>query len=266
MKNLSKAYYKDYFAGVNFQMTSGDNPEITADKDCILKKNKELLSLANETYLGKANQTYASQNSLVTHSFDLKVLYPGLVTGIGLNHEAKIEGEFKLGLHLDYTTGLPIIYGSSVKGVLRSAFAEQGLWEVLTSLFPGKKELDTLVNKLKEVSLSSLADEIFGSDKPETANSIYNRDIFFDAVVCGLNGQASMLTSDAITPHGNNPLQEPQPLAFVRIASGCKIKFRFRLRDSKILKASDKLDLFKFILMALGVGAKTNVGYGRLGE
>ena len=62
--------------------------------------------------------------------FCLKTVYPGLLIGIGNTHEAgtRIGGEdaegaeIKLGFTLDYVTGLPVIPGSTVKGVLRCAF------------------------------------------------------------------------------------------------------------------------------------------------
>ena len=55
------------------------------------------------------------------HSFELTTTYPGLVLGTGYSHETGTEGEFKLGFYFDWTTGLPVIPGSSVKGILRAA-------------------------------------------------------------------------------------------------------------------------------------------------
>src|ERR1035437_1606321 len=52
----------------------------------------------------------------------LYTTYPGLATGIGTMHETGEEGEYKLGLAFDHTTGLPFIPGQSVKGLLRSVF------------------------------------------------------------------------------------------------------------------------------------------------
>ena len=54
----------------------------------------------------------------------------------------------------------------------------------------------------------------------------------------------------------------------LKIAPGCTIEFRFRLHDSVVggntFTANAKLDLFKKILGTVGIGAKTNVGYGQL--
>src|SRR5690606_9438219 len=54
--------------------------------------------------------------------WELYTTYPGLLIGSGYQHESGGENEFKIGFFFDYTTGLPQIPGSSVKGVLRSSF------------------------------------------------------------------------------------------------------------------------------------------------
>jgi len=101
--------------------------------------------------------------------------------------------------------------------------------------------------------------------------SIYDRDIFFDAVIAQAEkkGNGRILCSDSITPHGgdnhDNPLKNPTPITFLKIASGCKLKFRFKLAGSEEEKEL-KRKLFKEILTTVGVGAKTNVGYGQLKE
>ena len=263
MKNLSKAYYKDYFSDTQFVLDEKNN-QVSADNRQILTNNKSLIQQANRAYLNTAKQVYSAESRLINQAFVMEVRYPGLITGVGINHEAKIEGEFKLGIHFDYTTGLPIIYGSSVKGVLRSAFNEDNLLDILPELVPeNKTALDNIKKKLQNCSLKDLANEFFGRDdnKPEP-RSIYQRDIFFDALIDDLRGN-SMLASDSITPHGKDPLKNPVPLTFVRIASGCKIKFRFRLVDGT-LTVNEKKVLFQSILIAFGIGAKTNVKNRRL--
>lgn len=185
------------------------------------------------------------------HSFRLKVLYPGLVTGVGLNHEVSLEGEFKLGMHFDYTTGIPIIYGSSVKGVLRSYFIDY-----CNEIEKGKL-LNTIFEGMNIDGLSTV--------------SMNERDVFFDAVIVKGNKDGKILCSDSITPHDENPLRNPIPITFMKIASGCEIEFRFLLKDTKkgdevIFSAKQKKDLFKQILLEVGIGAKTNVGYGQFEE
>lgn len=268
MKNLSKAYYKDYFKSTKFEIEQkGTTLEITANSQNIKENNRNILGTAssNRKYIEEARQIFASGQDLISHSFLMEVRYPGLLTGAGITHEARIEGEFKLGIHLDYTTGLPVIYGSSVKGVLRSAFQTDNLLEVLTTLVPERaRELKEIGDKLQKKPMKYWCDSLFGDDDDRDKRSIYHRDVFFDAIIEAPNEKGQMLASDSITPHGDNPLKNPIPLTFVRIASGCKIRFRFKLTDSDDLKADEKCMLFQAILKTFGIGAKTNVGYGRL--
>ena len=68
------------------------------------------------------NQTLSSYSpnleKIVYQHFDLVTTYPGLLIGSGYSHEVHGKDGLKLGFYFDHTTGLPIIPGSSVKGVL----------------------------------------------------------------------------------------------------------------------------------------------------
>ena len=239
MRNLHKLYYKDYYAGVDFAALDS-----TRSKKAVFRANLDLTANVAEGDL------ISAQLGPGVSAFDLEVQYPGLITGVGIQHEASVEGEFKLGLHLDYTTGLPVIYGSSVKGVLRSYFA---------SCYQGNADVQKLLDDIFEGIR-------YGSqcNKP-----IYERDIFYDAVIVAPNNAGKILASDSLAPHDKSPLKEPNPISFVKIASGVRIQFRFRLTDTVnsgtvILSAKEKEQIFKNILTTFGIGAKTNVGYGQL--
>ena len=256
MNNLHKLYYKDYFQGVSFDyLLNGSEGTNNAQ---ITVRNKALTS---SSYSVKKGQKWKLEDELLIkneafpnndeNKFTLEILYPGLVTGIGINHETKIKGEFKLGMHFDWTYGMPVIYGSTVKGVLRSYFK------------------DFYTPQEGEPSIEDAFDDIFeGGSK-----SIYDRDIFFDAVITSPDDKGRILCSDSITPHGDNPLKNPIPLTFLKIAPGCKLEFRFKLVPTTIIKKDDtqqklsierKKALFHHILTTVGIGAKTNVGYGQL--
>lgn len=266
MRNLGKFYYKDYFEGLDFSyLTSGENAPDSIVKE-IKKRNAVLCT---QDY--KSFDSPIKKNSQVNAKFQLKIAYPGLVTGIGINHEAKIEGEFKLGVHFDYTYGMPVVYGSSVKGVLRSAFedgnVDDDLVKSANSNWKKKERIeeDKLIPSWigKSENFKKIIDDVFeGKGK-----SIYNRDIFFDAVIVRADKKGRILCSDSITPHGENPLKNPTPLTFLKIAPGCTMEFRFKLVDSEIdgekFTADQKKALFEEIIQTVGIGAKTNVGYGQ---
>lgn len=258
-RNLHKYYYKDYFGENSEEIFVSDGGPRKKKKNVVLNW-KIIKSEDNASILKKRNTLLTNEGLLYViekpvdteETFQLEIVYPGLVTGIGINHEATVEGEFKLGVHFDWTYGMPIIYGSSVKGVLRSYFKE----------FYNARE--------GQPSIEDAFDDIFNGG----GKTIYQRDIFFDAVIIKSDKKKRILCSDSITPHGDNPLKNPNPITFLKIAPGCKLEFRFKLvptrivKDGKVLTISvkEKLELFKEILTTVGVGAKTNVGYGQLKE
>jgi CRISPR-associated protein Cmr6 len=262
MRNLHKTYYKDYYKNLNFSylLNSGNEP-------------KAEIKRCNDNLTASELLQQIPKCSLVNQTFELKIAYPGLVTGVGINHEAKIEGEFKLGVHFDWTRGMPVVYGSSVKGALRSAFKDGYVDKSLINQANGKINNNT--EKVPEwvgdeANRNVIIHGVFEGKDVEGKNiSIYNRDIFFDAVIIAPDSQGRILCSDSITPHGDNPLKNPTPLTFLKIAAGCQMEFRFKLidsdfGDSKILTAVQKKTLFREILTTVGIGAKTNVGYGQL--
>lgn len=253
--NIGDFYNKKYFESLGFdhllekEKSTKHGKTNDADKNNLERSNRKLLSsdlplVISNPLEGKDKRYY---------SFRLKVLYPGLVTGVGLNHEVSLEGEFKLGMHFDYTTGLPVIYGSSVKGVLKSYFID----------YCKKEDADT--NKLLDAVFEGV------SMVDQEALPMFKRDVFFDAVIVKGNKEGKILCADSITPHDENPLNNPIPLTFMKIASGCEIEFRFLLNETKIgendvFTPEQKVELFKQILLEVGIGAKTNVGYGQFEE
>ena len=281
MRNLGKFYYKDYFEGVDFHyllLEEDIKREQSEDRKRALKRQLDSIKDNNETKIKGKNKilsdaslsTINSVGSVQTDSFSLKIAYPGLVTGIGINHEAKIEGEFKLGVHFDYTYGMPVVYGSSVKGVLRAYFKDfyQGVCDatdLLHDIFCGETRDEAMEKKMykdcweEKVKLEK--------NRKYLPKSIYNRDIFFDAVITHADKKGRILCSDSITPHGDNPLKNPTPLTFLKIAPGCTMEFRFKLVnsniDGKVFTAAQKTALFEEIIKTVGIGAKTNVGYGQ---
>lgn len=254
-KNISKLFFKDYFKeenGFNFNHVLTNQEPDEKSKEVILDRNEKIKEVELK---------YIPALPIVGDEgrFSLKIAYPGLVTGTGLVHDSKkLDGAYNLGMHFDYTWGMPVVYGSSVKGVLRQYFKEYykgnlDVVDLIEDIFDGKVR-----NKEKDQYDCEGRLLVRGYDN----KSIYQRDIFFDAVI-KKTYQRQLLVDDSITPHGDNPLKEPKPITMLKIAPGCTIEFRFKLEDSGDFKKQKKIDLFKEILLAVGVGAKTNVGYGQ---
>ena len=266
------------------------------------EKNKKIIEKRNEL-LTKGAYSKNEKNEIIDEAFisndisprddrfSLKISYPGLVTGVGIDHEVKIEGEYKLGVHFDWTRGMSVVYGSSVKGVLRNYFmsyyegdADPG--DLMMEIFSGVygRDIEAEKKKYKE----NWGQVVREPEKRiyKNSSSIYQRDIFFDAVITHTDSKGRILCSDSITPHGDDPLKNPTPLPFMKIAPGCTLEFRFKLHPSTIplydqegnpiiengkqkmwiFEVDQKKALFIKILTNVGIGAKTNVGYGQLEE
>lgn len=270
--NLHQYFFREYF---NLELHDFDyifEKSPKGDKKLVLSKNAKLTSgVFSDIVLNTVPVEYQpfiipNDSDNDSQAFQLKIAYPGLVTGVGINHEAKIEGEFKLGVHFDYTYGMPVVYGSSVKGVLRNSFIlkqEHGKILEYEPYFLNK----ITKTQWEQKEIEALFNDIFEGKDDNGPKSIYNRDIFFDAVLVKADPKGRILCSDSITPHGDNPLKNPTPLTFLKIAPGCKMEFRFKLVDSvidgKTFSAEQKKTLFEEIIKTVGVGAKTNVGYGQ---
>lgn len=190
--------------------------------------------------------------------------YPGLLIGMGLSHGTPIKNDLKCGFQFDHTTGLPVIPGSSVKGVLRSYFPK----------FTGMDKDGAYNNqRCKYIrSLLALQDEkakdLSDEDIIVLTRQIFDPswgigDIFMDAIITGgLKGR--FMSDDYLAPH-KNLYKDPVPIQFIKILPGVEFTFFFRVAPVTIGKVQiNKLALFRNILEDVGIGAKTNVGYGRL--
>ena len=254
--NIGKLFYEEYYKNIDFSPIVYEKDPISKDpkKDIneVIKEINDKIKSAELVGIDKPQDTY---QVIVT-----TVLYPGLITGTGITHDSKkIEGGYNLGMHFDYTTGMPIVYGSSVKGVLRQYFVDFC------------KDKDNEGHKVTEKEAEDLREAIFEGVVGGKNLPMYKRDVFFDAVITKSykdeKDHEYFLADDSITPHTQGPLKNPVPITMLKIAAGCTLEFRFLLHDSKIndtYNVKFKLKIFKEILGTVGIGAKTNVGYGQL--
>ena len=247
-KNLNYFYYVEYC----------DDPKMILHTDSDTTQNKlqrKNGELAN--YSASACKLMKPLNeNIAPNHFELRTAYPGLLIGTGLPHSFGGKGEATLGLTLDYVTGMPYIPASSVKGALRSAFVHKDYIKELL--------------KSADIDVVDFEISIFGSSHSDKSESkIQGSDIFFDAII---TSTGRILDTDNITSHRHNKdlleLAAPNPITMIRIRPDVTFKFQFQLtdyeKDEIKISAEQKLRLFKQILIDLGIGAKTNVGYGTM--
>jgi len=314
--NLSWFYYRDFYniqreekvtvdgkpKGFKFSfnyLKCANTKDGEEQKKFILKDNTVVLKERSQKFFDKKLSAYNPESffkyEAATNSFELTTTYPGLLCGVGYNHGISSEADYKVGFYFDHTTGLPVIPGSSVKGVLRSAFP--GYIRMDEDKKPSKEEMrkrydffewiieqtNLKINDPQE-KLTGFANNhqkvdeleafIFeGQDSKGEQISYYQRDRFFDAYpVRSLGKDGYFLKNDYITPHINrekpemSPFTSPNPIQFLKVLPKVQFVFQFRLINGGGLNEKQKELLFKEILCYMGAGAKTNVGYGQFEE
>ncbi|HBT97215.1 MAG TPA: type III-B CRISPR module RAMP protein Cmr6 [Desulfobulbaceae bacterium] len=253
--NQHYRFHVEYF---NYLLTDADAEE--QEEHC-RKNNKELLNFR----LPAKEEIPFSE-----HCFHLKTLYPGLLAGLGYAHEAmeNVNNQIKLGFSLDFVTGLPVIPGSSVKGVLRSLFDDE---EAVTAL--RQREYWPKAGG-QPVDADALPQALFGESEND------GQVIFWDAWPVK-SASDKVFGLDYITPHlpksqdGKDLAEEyrgltnPVPIMMLKVIPGVTWRFRFSLDDIRLadgtgIAAEAVCKLFRELLLITGIGAKTNTGFGAL--
>jgi CRISPR-associated protein Cmr6 len=309
--NLGWLYYRDLYNDQRQETIEIDGkPQMAKFSFDFLKKEKErkpskeqdaVLKMRSQQFFNKKLSVFKAESffdyqtqmsSFELETFELTTTYPGLLCGVGYNHGISSESDFKVGFYFDHTTGLPIIPGSSVKGVLRSAFPgyirkdEDKLSKEEKEEFSKRYDFfrwmieevnrkeNTGIARFSNKEIDVLEAFIFeGQDEKGEQISYYKRDRFFDAYpVKSLEKDGYFLKNDYITPHINrekpemSPFTSPNPIQFLKVLPQVKFQFQFKLLEGGGMKPEQKEALFKEILCFMGVGAKTNVGYGQFAE
>ncbi len=208
------------------------------------------------------------------NSFTLTFKYPGLLVGSGYLHPKVNEEDYQLGFYFDFTSGLPVIPGTSIKGVLKNAFpfqaaSEEELKQKSDYIFEKFNETNEFINPEGSPLNGLLKNNLL---EKQTLEEIFfqGKQIFFDAYVMGLNSSLRLFETDYITPHTAGKFKSPNPIKFLKVASDTEFCFQFFITEYSsngiIISAKQKENLFKRILLDFGIGAKRNVGYGQFAE
>lgn len=266
--NLGWLYYRDYYNGLKKCHLQEETPPPDNTKGGFFdKKNQDLIESGYRN--SEVRKDFPEDTEVwpgyVYKSFLLETVYPGLATGTGVIHETGLKGELKLGFQFDYTTGLPYLPGSSVKGLLRSMFPNSSSEKDPEKLRLYQTERKDYLQTILSHVLSSYTTSEINTKLTRLEESIFcHGDIFLDAFIERI-GKDGLLGFDYITPH-KNAFKNPVPVQFIKVMPGVTFRFGFIVRAEPELKLSiiNKMSLFQTILSDIGIGAKTNVGYGQL--
>lgn len=252
-KNMNYIYNVSYFEGIRW-----DNLTSSATQ----RANEELLGRHNhdiECFRFKGGSPMEDWKELKGYgSFSLYTMYPGLLIGTGNEHSLKISGALKCGFTFDYTTGLPYIPGSSLKGAMRACFPGDGKPAKESAEY--ESYIKGVLNR-EDLNVNKLKEQIFE-----------NRDMFLGAFPVVEENGSQLMQMEFITPHTAGKFKNPNPISQIKVRPNVKFEFCFVLTDyvpedgSRPVTAEDKLALFKTLILDMGIGAKTHVGFGRFSE
>lgn len=267
MKNTGWLYYREYYRSLEQNDRGLQN---FVKNGALGKKDDVFFERESDTLLQTAlDGTQTGLFPTGTHQLSLETAYPGLLVGSGYSHQTGSLGEFKLGFFFDHTTGLPVIPGSSVKGLLRSAFPNREKRGEMKQMKAGlvRELLADIRPDLANVSVQDLENLIFEGKKGQETLPMSEHDVFLDAFITASHDKKKRIfADDYITPH-SVPLKNPVPVRFLKVRPQVVFQFNFILHDSQFgdwqMLANEKRQLFEQIIRLLGIGAKTNVGYGQ---
>ena len=265
--NYGWKYYRDYYHNVNLKNKVHD----------FGSQNKSFENaIINEVIFGECG----------THCFSLKLLDPGMVPESGCLMGIGLQSELKKGFFFDYTSGMPLISGFLLKGTLRSVFpcySEENseneqkahfLWNLLCHIrgvnpivFDKRSPEEPLSDKqlkiIRQIELEVFEGQDIGreSERSHTKKPKYlklsDRDVFFDVFPEKSSDNEIVLALDSCKSPDSEKL-----ITFLKVLPGTKWQFNFILNDGLYLTAIQKLEFFRQIIVAQGLGAKTDLGYG----
>lgn len=220
-----------------------------------LKNFKGSFKGQDNSFVEEINKRQKKILSIVSNKTGAEFLYEtSWRLGCGMGNDHPLENGFTM----DYTTGLPYIPSSSIKGLLRS-----------TAEFMAENESEFNKENIKE---------LFGHESNDKTEHQMGDIVFFDSYPLNI----PEIDIDIINVHHPKyyhymglkdrekekevfptETETPVPVFFLTIAKGTQFNFRLFSRSGK----KENLDLVETLLddalKYLGVGAKTAVGYGR---
>lgn len=218
-----------------------------------------------------ALKAICGRQKALAHSLSATVFtYPArltapLATGLGNEHPLENGCAF-LNPH-----GLPYLAGSGVKGVIRRAAEELASDEWGETSSWNQTAIDILFG---------LETESGDTDTTRTRGALIFWDLFFQPT----SDKAPLLAVEIMTPHHSNYLQsngtphaneQPNPIPFLAVAAGCECTLYVQCNPTLIPAEADTLrtDWRALVTAAvkhagewMGFGAKSAVGYGRIGQ
>lgn len=235
------------FAGVDLKVDENVIPKLCEQSGKSFSKISVFLD--KKQRIQKAYLKSLGEKGIKTFSFEVTTNSP-FITGLGSGHPTEV------GMILDRNLGVPYIPASSIKGVMRLAYA--------LNIAAGR-----------DIVPDSELEKYFGTtdeQKKQGTEEKRGQLIFLDAYPI----ETVNLKVDIINPHygkyyaGANdkqPLEtdSPIPVKFLTVAKGTKFVFNcaFIPLNNAVCDPDEIKTMFKTAFEKVGFGGKTAIGYGQ---
>ncbi|WP_345793313.1 type III-B CRISPR module RAMP protein Cmr6 [Thauera sp. JM12B12] len=231
-----------------------------AQRACVLPDGSRAALKA----LCERQRTLAASVGVTMFAHPARLTAP-LATGLGNEHPLE-NGFAFLSPH-----GLPYLAGSGLKGVIRRAAEELASGEWGDSAGWNKDAIDILFG---------LETESGDTEATRTRGALMFWDLFFRPA----SDKAPLLAVEIMTPHHSGYLQgngtphaneQPNPIPFLAVAAGCECTLYVQCNPAQISADAGAMRTDWPTLLAaavehagewMGFGAKSAVGYGRIGQ
>lgn len=228
------------------------------------------------------NDLHARLEQCATHYLEGTTAGDGFLADTGYAHQAWKQIELKedvhdvqMGMALDFTTGVPFLKGSSLKGLLRSHMWPTGRWSG-----KDRKEIDINRQELNALLASTLKADKLGKESwlkylfegndpsADKEQRLYPNQwvSFLGAATCYSNDVHFQIQD--LAPQ-KTPIKKPNLLKFMSVRPGIKMRVYFAF-PSRGNAEAEKEDIEKTLTMVAwhlaenGLGAKSSYGYGKL--
>lgn len=260
-RNMSYAFYHEYYDDLPSDFAKLSEHDVQGKTS----------ALCNFSFPECSGMAEAFREIPGFRSFTLSTTYPGLTMGLGYTHDLAAKGAIKQGFSFDYTSGLPYIPGSTLKGCLRSCFP--GTAKPTDDTAEGNKAayLHGLL-KAAGVDVSGLFDIPKGPKDtvPPLEKALFEQGIVFLGAYPRNRAKQALINLDYVTPH-KKITANPIPIPFLKVRPDVPFEFCFAMAEQiavgeQEITAETICRLFKTLILDMGIGAKTSVGFGRFSE
>ena len=271
--NLYHEYYRGYYDRKVSSLHAGHEQGHTAASITDLTEN-QWLEIRGADISGGISALNDRLKKCATHKIEGTTTGAGFLADTGYAHQTWIKdkeiNDPQMGLSLDFTTGVPYLSGSGLKGLLRSRLWPTGRHKT-TPEDRNRQDLNQLLADTldaEHLGKSRWNKYLFEGYNPEdTKSRLYPKYWVSFLGACVADHSTGKLFQLLHLAPQKTPLKKPIPIPYLSVRPGIKMSVYFSFPEIDEVQESDlekTLTMMAWHLSESGLGAKQRYGYGRL--